>query len=163
MIGIPVLLMSLAEMFRNQNFDWLIEQFLPGVAKHAFRLRVDQQHPPGAIHNDHGIGRCFQQTAEFFVPVAHAFIVVGSSLPHGGNLALCRARRKAIRTHHSARHGLARDTGQEQIARTAWPSGSPQSRPDRHPQTEVIFKHVSSGAAITQPKMSYAAAGSADA
>ena len=32
----------------------------------------------------------------------------------------------------------------------------PQSRPYRHPHTEVIFKHVSSGAAITQPKMPHA-------
>ena len=76
-----MLRMSVAEMFRNQNFDRLIEQFFPGIAEHAFRLRVDQQHPPGAIHNDHRIGRCFQQTAEFFIPVAHAFIVVGSGLP----------------------------------------------------------------------------------
>ena len=81
-IGIPVLLMSVAEMFRNQDFDWLIEQFLPGVAKHAFGLRVDQQHPPGAIHNDHGIRRGFQQTAEFSILVAQTFIVVGFSLPH---------------------------------------------------------------------------------
>ena len=81
-IGIPVLLMSVAEMFRNQDFDRLIEQFLPAVAKHALGLRVDQQHPPGAIHNDHRIGRGFQQTAEFFIPVAQTFIVVGFSLPH---------------------------------------------------------------------------------
>jgi hypothetical protein len=81
-ISIPVLLMSVAEVFRNQDFDWLIEQFLPDVAKHALGLRVDQQHPPGAIHNDHRIRRGFQQTAKFFIPAAQTFIVVGFGLPH---------------------------------------------------------------------------------
>ena len=52
-IGIPVVRMFLAKVFGNQNLDWLIEQFFSGIAEHAFRLRVDQQHPPGAIHNDH--------------------------------------------------------------------------------------------------------------
>ena len=97
-IGVPVLRMFLAEVFRNQNLDWLIEQFFSGIAEHAFRLRVDQQHPPGAIHNDHGVGRCFQQTAEFFVPVAHTFIVVGSWLP-GRNRALSRVTITPRDTH----------------------------------------------------------------
>ena len=114
-----MLRMSVAEAFRNQNLDWLIEQFFPGIAKHAFGLRVDQQHPPGAIHNDHGIGRCFQQTAEFFIPVAQAFIVVGSWLPG----AKARAFEQAIRTITPRDTRLSRDIGQEQTARTASPSG----------------------------------------
>ena len=73
--------MLLAEVIGNQNLDGLIEQFFSAIAEHAFRLRVDQHNPPGAIRNDHGVGRGFQQTAEFFLPVAHAFIVVGSWLP----------------------------------------------------------------------------------
>ena len=80
-IGIPVLRMFLAEVFGNQNLDWLIEQFFSAISEHAFGLRVDQHNPPGAIHNDHGVGRGFQQTAEFLLPVAHTFIVVGSWLP----------------------------------------------------------------------------------
>ncbi len=90
MIRIPVLRMFLSEIFGNQYLDWLIEQLFPAIAEHTFRLRVDQLHPPGPIHYDHGIGRCFQQTAELFVSVAQALIIVGSWLPHQvGNLALC--------------------------------------------------------------------------
>ena len=108
--------MSLAEVFGNQNLDGLIEQFFSGIAEHSFRLRVDQHYPPGAIHNDHGVGRCFQQTAEFLIPVAHTFIVVGSWLP-ARNWALQQSN------YHSARHALSRDIGQEQTVRTASPSG----------------------------------------
>ena len=77
------------------------------------------------------------------------------SAPSGGNLALCRGPAQGYpnsslrETRTCPRHRTTADcTGRAR----------PQSRPDRHPHTEVIFKHVSSGAAITQPKMPHALA-----
>ena len=104
-IGIPVLRMFLAEIFWNQNLDGLVEQFFSGVAKHFLRLRIDQQHPPAAIHNDHGVGRCFQQAAKFVILVAQTFIVVGFRLAHQvGNLALHQPQSKPPATLRFARH-----------------------------------------------------------
>jgi hypothetical protein len=73
--------MSGTELLGNQNLHRLVEQFFSRISKRLLRLGVGQHDPPRAIHNDHGVRRCFQQTAKFFISVSHAFIVVGSGLP----------------------------------------------------------------------------------
>ena len=113
-----MLRMFLPESFWNQDLDWLIEQFFFAIAKHFLRLRVDQQHPPAAIYNDHGVGRCFQQAAKFSIPVAQSFIVVGFWLAHQvGNLALRQPQSKPPTTLSFARHRLRLAFAQQQTGR----------------------------------------------
>ena len=46
-----------AEALGNQHFDRLADQFLAAIAEHPLRLRVDEDDPPGPVHEDHGVGR----------------------------------------------------------------------------------------------------------
>ena len=117
-VRLPVLRMLIAEVFGNQDFYRLIEQVFPAIAEHALSLRVDQHYPPGAIHDDHGVGRRFQQTTKFFIPVAQTLIVFGFWLAHQvGNLALHQLQSKPPATLSFARHRLSFAFAQQQTGR----------------------------------------------
>ncbi len=58
--------MQAAIAFRDQHLDTLAQQLGAGVAEELFGLRVYQRDLALIVHNNHGVGRSFQQRAEFF-------------------------------------------------------------------------------------------------
>ena len=56
-----------SEPLGHQHFDGLFEQLRAHVSEQAFGLRVHQNDLSRAVDNNHGVGRGFQQSAEFLL------------------------------------------------------------------------------------------------